>query len=185
MAVIWNPSIRKSVSIVIPNVLTYPGYTVIGFGVCPDDTSDPKLVKINVNNIKIPYTWVVEVFTLNGIIYWRTAGLDEGLWSNYIISLDLKRKKFGEVSLSERLACTDNLVVAKGTSVFYRLLGFRNNGEVVLVMDDDNDTGYAVEVYEPSSGHISGIGMNGNSKFSAMSYMETLILLHESNSIIH
>ncbi|GJT20696.1 hypothetical protein Tco_0890633 [Tanacetum coccineum] len=76
-------------------------------------------------------------------------------------------------------------VKVEGTSVFYRLLGFRNNGEVVLVMDDDNDTGYAVEVYEPSSGHISGIGMNGNSKFSAMSYMETLILLHESNSIIH
>ncbi|GJY29433.1 F-box domain containing protein [Tanacetum coccineum] len=252
MVVIWNPSIRKCVSIVIPNVLTYPhGHTTIGFGVCPD-TSDPKLVKINVNKIKIPYTWVVEVFTLStriwktvyrgtpfksydfswdhvsidGIIYWHTVRFDERLWSNYIISFNLKTEKFGEVSLSERLARAYNLVVAKvneslclleyynegetsvcgvwtkkdginkpftkiytvkveGKSVFYRLLGFRNNGEVVLEMEDDNDKGYAVELYEPSSGHISGVGMNGNATFSAMSYMETLILLHESNSIIH
>ncbi|GJX22597.1 beta-glucosidase 24-like protein [Tanacetum coccineum] len=49
----------------------------------------------------------------------------------------------------------------RGLDFMFGLLGFRNNGEVVLVMDDDNDTGYAVEVYEPSSGHISGIGMNG------------------------
>ncbi|GJW91679.1 F-box domain containing protein [Tanacetum coccineum] len=248
IAVIWNPSIRKCVSIVIPNVLPFPhGHTAIGFGVCPD-TSDPKLVKINVNKIKIPYTWVVEVCTLStrvwkivymgapfkscdlmwdhvhidGIIYWR----GEGLWSNYIILFDLKREKFGEVSLSERLARAYNLVVAKvneslclleyynegetsvcgvwtmkdgikkpftkiytvkveGKSVFYRLLGFRNNGEVVLEMEDDIDKGYAVEVYEPFSGHISGVGMNGNATFSAMSYMETLILLHESNSIIY
>ncbi|GKA68628.1 hypothetical protein Tco_0768545 [Tanacetum coccineum] len=66
------------------------------------------------------------------------------------------------------------------------VLGFRNNGEVVLVMEDDNDTGYAVEVYEPSSGHISGVGISDKYVgFSAVSYMETLLLLHESNSIIH
>ncbi|GKD22318.1 F-box domain containing protein [Tanacetum coccineum] len=241
MAVIWNPSIRKCVSIVIPNVLTFPhGHTAIGFGVCPY-TCDPKLVKINVNNISIPYTWVVEVFTLStrvwqtvyrgmpfkscdftsnhifidGIIYWCTAGLDEGLWSNYIITFDLKREKFGEVSLSERLAPTDNfvdnLVVAKvneslgfleyyiegeiwvccvwtkkdgvnkpitkiytvkveGMSV-YSVLGFRNNGEVVFEMEDDNDIGYAV------NGRYDG--------FFVSSYTETLLLLHESDSIIH
>ncbi|GJY77725.1 hypothetical protein Tco_0483526 [Tanacetum coccineum] len=137
------------------------------------------------------------------------------------------REKFGEVSLSERLARAYDLVVAKvneslclleyynegetsicgmwtmkdginkpftkiytvkveGKSVFYRLLGFRNNGEVVLEMEDDNDKGYAVEVYEPSSGHISGVGINDKYVgFFALSYMETLLLLHESNSIIH
>ncbi|GKC26558.1 hypothetical protein Tco_1033852, partial [Tanacetum coccineum] len=147
-----------------------------------------------------------------------------GLWSNYIISFDLKREKFGEVSLSERLARAYDLVVAKvneslcfleyynegetsvcgvwtkkdginkpftkiytvkveGKSV---LLGFRNNGEVVLEMEDDNDKGYAVEVYKPSSGDINGDGINGKyGGFSAVSYMETLLLLHESNSIIH
>ncbi|GJX50882.1 F-box domain containing protein [Tanacetum coccineum] len=249
---IWNPSIRKSVSILIPNVLNDTNgdrYTVIGFGVCPDDTSDPKLVKINVN---ATYTWVVEIFTLStrvwqtvyrgtpfkscaltadhvfidGIIYWQTVGLEEGLWPNYIISFDLKREKFGEVSLSERLSRADNLEVAKvneslglleyyvkgemwvcsvwtkkdginkpftkiytvkveGKSVLYSVLGFRNNGEVVLEMQDDNDKGYVVDVYEPSSGHISDVGINDKYfGFSAVSYMETLLLLHESNSII-
>ncbi|GKB17793.1 hypothetical protein Tco_0851716, partial [Tanacetum coccineum] len=131
-----------------------------------------------------------------------------------------------EVSLSERLACTGNLVVAKvneslglleyyiegeiwvcgvwtkkdgvnkpftkiytvkveGKSV-YSVLGFRNNGEVVLEMADDNDTEYAVEVYEPSSRSINGVGINGKYvRFSTVSYMETLLLLHESDSIIH
>ncbi|GJZ93661.1 F-box domain containing protein [Tanacetum coccineum] len=248
MAVIWNPSIRKCVNIVIPNVLTFPhGHTAIGFGVCPD-TCDPKLVKININN-----TWVVEVFTLStrvwktvymgrefkwchftpshvfidGIIYWLTVGFDDGLGYNCIISFDLKREKFGEVSLLERLASTIDLAVAKvneslgfleyyikgeiwvcgvwtkkdgvskpftniytvkveGKPVFKSVLGFRNNGEVVLEMEDDNDKGYAVEVYKPSSGDINGVGINGKyGEFDAVSYMETLLLLHESNSIIH
>ncbi|GKC60333.1 hypothetical protein Tco_1087931 [Tanacetum coccineum] len=75
--------------------------------------------------------------------------------------------------------------VVEGKSVLHRVLGFRNNGEVVLEMEDDNDKGYAVEVYEPSSGHISGVGINDKYVgFFALSYMETLLLLHESNSII-
>nr|GEY00417.1 hypothetical protein [Tanacetum cinerariifolium] len=68
----------------------------------------------------------------------------------------------------------------------YSVLGFRNNGEVVLEMADDNDTEYAVKVYEPSSRHINGVGINGKYRgFSVRSYTETLPLLHESNSIIH
>ena len=47
MADIWNPTVRKSVGIVVPNVFHFPkGLTFIGFRVCPN-TSDPKLVKIN------------------------------------------------------------------------------------------------------------------------------------------
>ncbi|GJX95838.1 putative F-box domain-containing protein [Tanacetum coccineum] len=51
-AVLWNPAIRKSVTINMPDVLVrYPhGYqTVIGFGVLPN-TCDPKLVQIT-------YSW--------------------------------------------------------------------------------------------------------------------------------
>ncbi|GJW76175.1 F-box domain containing protein [Tanacetum coccineum] len=146
---------------------------------------------------------------VDGIIYWRNVDLDEGLWSNYIISFDLKREKFDEVSLPERLTHSRGfLVLAKvneslrlleyynedeiwvcgvwtkkdgvnkhftkiytvkveGKSMFNSVLGwksvlgFRNNGEVLLVMEDDNDKGYAVEVYKPSSGHINAVGING------------------------
>ncbi|XP_071726813.1 F-box protein At3g07870-like [Rutidosis leptorrhynchoides] len=82
--VLWNITIRKSVSIPIPNVLYKPhGYTVFGFGVHPN-TSDPKLVKIT--HIKssgtdtIDYaSWDVEVFTLSS-----------GDWRSISISMPLK-----------------------------------------------------------------------------------------------
>ncbi|KAJ0435428.1 putative F-box domain-containing protein [Helianthus annuus] len=46
MAVLWNPSIRKAVDVVVPNVANGNTYeTVLGFGVCRE-TSDPKIVKI-------------------------------------------------------------------------------------------------------------------------------------------
>ncbi|GJS69851.1 F-box domain containing protein [Tanacetum coccineum] len=172
---------------------------------------------------------------VDGIIYWRNVGWDEeGLWSHNIISFDLKREKFDEVSLPERLTHSQGfLVLAKvneslrlleyynegeiwvcgvwtkkdgvnkhftkiytvkveGKSMFNSVLGwksvlgFRNNGEVLLVMEDDNDKGYAVEVYKPSSGHINAVGINGKyDGFSVRSYTETLLLLHESNSIIN
>ncbi|GKG52856.1 hypothetical protein Tco_0549968, partial [Tanacetum coccineum] len=49
MAVIWNPTVRKSVGIVVIPKGRY-NRTIVGFGVCPD-TSDPKLVKILVDQI--------------------------------------------------------------------------------------------------------------------------------------
>nr|GEY52516.1 hypothetical protein [Tanacetum cinerariifolium] len=43
-----------------------------------------------------------------------------------------------------------------------RVLGFRNNGDVVIeVVDDDHFGDSEIKVYEPSSGHINGVGING------------------------
>lgn len=70
ITVIWNPAVRKSVVISVPNVLEYTGGTVVGFGVCPN-TSDPKLVKCSYINkfseIDGTYSLIgqVEVFTLS------------------------------------------------------------------------------------------------------------------------
>ncbi|MFS8002268.1 putative F-box domain-containing protein [Helianthus anomalus] len=68
-AVIWNPSIRKAVTVVMPPVITYA--TVQGFGFCRG-TTDPKIVKIDNRNWwrdpTSPVTtnpWKVEVFTLS------------------------------------------------------------------------------------------------------------------------
>lgn len=73
--ILWNPSIRKSVSVSLDapyNVLDpkTPGYqTIFGFSVCPC-TSDPKLVKItyvrfeDINIIRCT-PWQVEVYTLS------------------------------------------------------------------------------------------------------------------------
>ncbi|GKB21085.1 F-box domain containing protein [Tanacetum coccineum] len=246
IVVLWNPCIRKSVGIPIPNEFdSRDRYTRIGFGVCPE-TNDPKLVKINV--VKTPsICWEVQVFTLSsrvwktvytgapfkpcdlkwdhvfldGFIYWRSSG-------SFIISFDLKSEMFGEVCLPERLVRTYDLWLAKvneslglleynkegemwvcrvwmrkddvnkpftemytvkveGKQVFNSVLEFRNNGEVVMEMHDDDFFEMSqIEVYEPSSGRINSVGIRGeNAAFCVWSYMETLLLLDESNSIIH
>ncbi|XP_071718753.1 F-box protein At2g21930-like [Rutidosis leptorrhynchoides] len=76
MVVLWNPTIRKSVGIVITKVLHRR--IVIGFGVCPN-TSDPKLVKITHNRSFGTETincvfWEVEVFTLS-VGAWRSISI--------------------------------------------------------------------------------------------------------------
>nr|GFB36544.1 hypothetical protein [Tanacetum cinerariifolium] len=77
-------------------------------------------------------------------------------------------------------------VKVEGKSVFLRVLGFRNNGEVVIEMVGDYYTKSQIKVYEPSSGRTNGVGISGDRHtFAAWSYMETLLLLDESNSIIH
>ncbi|GJW47295.1 ribonuclease H-like domain-containing protein [Tanacetum coccineum] len=78
-------------------------------------------------------------------------------------------------------------VKVEGKSLYGRVLGFRNNGDVVTeVVDDDHFGDSEIEVYEPSSGHINGVGINGKrGTFTVRSYMETLLLLDESDSIIH
>ncbi|KAJ0443376.1 putative F-box domain-containing protein [Helianthus annuus] len=78
-ALIWNPSVRKTVEVVVPNVAVGETYeTVVGFGVCRV-TNDPKIVKIthvvsweDIESARcIP--WEVEVFTLS-IGAWRRLG---------------------------------------------------------------------------------------------------------------
>ncbi|GKA84013.1 hypothetical protein Tco_0805608 [Tanacetum coccineum] len=67
-----------------------------------------------------------------------------------------------------------------------RVLGFRNNGDVVMELDADNDNESRIGVYEPLSGHINDVGINGKQgSLVARSYMETLLLLDETDSIIH
>ena len=256
IAVLWNPSVGKTVDIPIPNSLLRPvGLTTIGFGVCPN-TSDPKLVRINTIGYNPTVNWEVEVFMLStrvwksvsnipptfrtcdltfshvfvdGFIYWcafDNAKLADRIWSNLIISFDLKSHEFGEVCLPDRLVHTNRLVVSKvyeSLSLFeycndgetrfcdvwimkegvtksftkmlsikapdswvsYRVLKLRKNGEAIIENIDDTNYSSVLEVYDPSSGRISGMGINGISySFSLGSYMETLLLLDQSNSII-
>ncbi|GKC30822.1 F-box domain containing protein [Tanacetum coccineum] len=192
------------------------------FGVCYD-TSDPKLVKINV--VQTPsIRWEVQVFTLSSPV-WKTVYIGAPFKSCDLVWGQSER--FGEVCLPERLVRTHDLWVAKmneslglleyydegemsvcgvwmrkdgenklftkiytvkveGELVFNMVLGFMNNGEVVMEMEDDDFVESQIEVYEPSSGRLNSVGISGKyATFSVMSYMETLLLLHQSNSIIH
>nr|GFA89663.1 hypothetical protein [Tanacetum cinerariifolium] len=164
MVVLWNTSVRKCVGIPIPNVLYSPqGYTRIAFGVCRN-TSDPKLVKIN----------VVKVNESIGLLEYYNEGemCVCGVW----IRKDGVNKPFTKIYT----------VKVEGKRVFYRVLGFRNNGEAVIKMVGDYYKKSQIKVYEPSSGRTNGVGISGDRHtFTTWSYMETLLLLDESNSIIH
>nr|GFC44111.1 hypothetical protein [Tanacetum cinerariifolium] len=53
-------------------------------------------------------------------------------------------------------------VKVEGKCVYDNVLGFRNNGEVVMEIDDDDSyVGGGIKVYEPLSGKINGVGING------------------------
>nr|GEY68929.1 hypothetical protein [Tanacetum cinerariifolium] len=76
-------------------------------------------------------------------------------------------------------------IKAPDSWVCYRVLELRQNGEAII--ENINDTNSSVlEVYEPSSGRISSVGVNGTFyTFSVNSYIETLLLLDQPNSVIH
>ncbi|GKC78448.1 hypothetical protein Tco_1129222, partial [Tanacetum coccineum] len=172
---IWNPSVRKSVDI------------VVGFGVFPDN-SDTKLVKITVDHISS--MWVVEVFMLSTRV-WKTVYMGAPLNDRALFRRGIS-EKFGEVCLPEKLVHIPHLDVTKGNELlglleyysevemlvcgvwsrkdghnkpftkiytvkvegrwlYNKVLGFRNNDGVVMEMiDGDNNKGYRIEVYEPS-----------------------------------
>nr|GFA41513.1 hypothetical protein [Tanacetum cinerariifolium] len=142
--------------------------------------------------------------SIDGVIYWRAYNdedLDDGLRSNFIISFDLKSDTFGEVFLPERLVYTHYLFMAnmneslvlleyndelsaKGRSVYHTILGFRKNGEVVLEVRGFFSEETEIDVYKPSSGCINSVGIV-RKYANAKSYVETLLLLDEPNTIIH
>ncbi|KAM0054322.1 putative F-box domain-containing protein [Helianthus debilis subsp. tardiflorus] len=68
-AVIWNPSIRKAVEVVVPRVTYYNLYrSALGFGVC-SKTADAKIVTIThsqsgIIDMESVNPWQAEVFTL-------------------------------------------------------------------------------------------------------------------------
>ncbi|KAJ0810877.1 putative F-box domain, galactose oxidase/kelch, beta-propeller, F-box associated interaction [Helianthus annuus] len=89
-AVIWNPSIRKSVAIALPNLDMRVAHA-LGFGVCPV-TSDPKIVKISgtrsrhmkMKGVTCSSRWQVEVFSLRSGV-WRNS---YGNLSNNLVNLE-------------------------------------------------------------------------------------------------
>ncbi|GJS67992.1 F-box domain containing protein [Tanacetum coccineum] len=77
-------------------------------------------------------------------------------------------------------------VKVEGKQGLNSVLGFRNNGEVVMDVEDDDFKGSQIDVYKPSSGRLNSVGISGEyDKFTVWSYMETLLFLDQSNSVIH
>ncbi|MFS7908915.1 putative F-box domain-containing protein [Helianthus anomalus] len=91
-AVIWNPSIRRSVAIALPYMDMHVAHA-LGFGVCPV-TSDPKIVKISGTRrrhrkMKGGSRWQVEVFSLRSGV-WRNS---YGKLSDKLVNLKWPRSQ--------------------------------------------------------------------------------------------
>ncbi|GJY11763.1 hypothetical protein Tco_0381072 [Tanacetum coccineum] len=194
IAVLWNPSVGKAVSINISNPLPIlNGQTFVGFGVCPN-TSDPKLVRINTIGFPTVLNWEVEVFTLSTRVWKnRPVHKNELVISKVYESLGLFEyydegaTSFCDVWIMKEVVTKSftKMLSIKTPWLDYIVLELRKNGEVIIENMDDTCSS-VLEVYEPSSGRSSGVGINRSfASFSVNSYMETLLLLDESNSIIH
>ncbi|XP_071735679.1 putative F-box protein At5g62660 [Rutidosis leptorrhynchoides] len=137
--VLWNPTIRKSVPIVVPNVLSNTEFeTFVGFGVCPR-TSDPKLVKIthtSILNFKtkcIPSQ--VEVFNLSS-----------GSWRS--LSMNVPRQS---IKLSWKQVCIDNFIYWLAIDITFEgqtmqkknlILSFDMTSEDFTEIDPPNNQAY-------------------------------------------
>ncbi|MFS7999887.1 hypothetical protein Hanom_Chr12g01171911 [Helianthus anomalus] len=60
----------------------------------------------------------------------------------------------------------------------YSITGFRKNGQPILGGDGE------LEVYEPDSKQLNGLGVYGY-VFKMASYTESLLLLNHPDSIVH
>ncbi|GKB27794.1 hypothetical protein Tco_0867195 [Tanacetum coccineum] len=128
-AVIWNPSIKKTITIVVPNDdddvvddaddddddddhdLWYYK-TIVGFGVCPR-TSDPKLVKITFNYMyRKEYATIpnqVEVFSLSSGSWKRPSGKLPRKSIQYIYPQCISKLKESLVVLEKNHASNANV----------------------------------------------------------------------------
>lgn len=124
MAVIWNPSIRKSIGIVVPDVLDCPFHTAVGFGVCPI-TLDPTLVKITYAGIACTRSqisnnpWEVQMFKLSTKC-WRRLNLSNNIprgsiavtFSQVVIDKLIYWYCFDRVFSEDDTFQTNNLIVS-------------------------------------------------------------------------
>ncbi|GJU12310.1 serine/threonine-protein kinase MPH1, partial [Tanacetum coccineum] len=185
-AVIWNPTIRKSVSIVVPNHIDSSYETVVGFGVCPN-TCDPKLVKVAFNRSSAGSGTIVEVFSL-GIRAWRRPAVNlppkSIAFTENNIAID--SEEFMEIRLPDSLALDlengvpnlfKKLFTIKTPDEVINVLGFTNSGEAIIEMRNDQEEA-ALFVYKANSENSTHIGITGKPyACSVSSYMETLLLL--------
>ncbi|CAI9270535.1 unnamed protein product [Lactuca saligna] len=129
--VLWNPSIRKTITISMPNKFNKDHETDLGFGVCPI-TIDPKIVEITQFH-KTSYHCEAKVYTVNSgkwrslssnvpskqfRVFWAQVVVDKCIYwcafdpttidnelpnHNFIMSFDITNENFGVVELPDCL----------------------------------------------------------------------------------
>uniref|UniRef100_A0A2N9HXQ6 F-box domain-containing protein n=1 Tax=Fagus sylvatica TaxID=28930 RepID=A0A2N9HXQ6_FAGSY len=187
---LWNPCVRRFVILPSPNVtLRTHGELVrfIGFGFGFDaKTKDYKVVRLVTywDNPNIPSDRpVVEVYSLatwrmeNGCCFashMRTGAYDAHY---FILAFDLGDEVFREILLPEELSYTRLLCFRE---VFIPLpRGFRRNGEVVLIVDDE---GKHVSM-DLENQKMKDLMLDSSVSYFIDSYVESLLLLDKPANV--
>ncbi|XP_071727269.1 putative F-box protein At3g52320 [Rutidosis leptorrhynchoides] len=171
-AFICNPSIRKSIEFISPDLINvFRDGIVFGFGVCPK-SSEPKLVKITVSENPLEtQTWTVVVFLFKtwcsrsfsfskiGNLLCKSLNLSSSnecvdgfiYWCAYntddaiwvVISFDVTNEEFGVIHLPDSLARYKYMDLCK-----YR-------ESIVLITHDYNISEYDYDVWMMESGGVT------------------------------
>ncbi|XP_071735643.1 uncharacterized protein [Rutidosis leptorrhynchoides] len=185
--VLWNPTIRKSINIVVSNVINKGEFeTVVGFGVCPRNGGH----KIRKKNLILSFDMTTEEFTEidlpNNLAYLRNGDLSLSTLYTSLVVVETKYVAEAEYCVWRMEQGVPNLFtrlfVIKSPCVSLQIQAvhdFRKTGEPIIEMFlDTDDAQNAVFVYEPESEEISDIGLAGfGLSCLAKSYIETLVLL--------
>ncbi|XP_071717886.1 putative F-box protein At3g47150 [Rutidosis leptorrhynchoides] len=195
--VIWNPSIRKSVTIDV----SYNGGGSVGFGVCPKSL-DPKIVRINI--AILPYDDYIP-----------------GPCDNFIVSFDLTSEEFKKISVPNKLSHNPFQIFNLRGSIgvvqreisgsneefhkvwlmdhvsksfielfnvtsperWWKVLGFRNNDQLIIVKEKIDEYRKELVAYEPDSKQFNNLGLYVDCDSFDSSYIESLLLLNQSDAL--
>ncbi|GJU74870.1 F-box domain containing protein [Tanacetum coccineum] len=159
MAIIWNPSIMKSIAVFIPYFTSQveTQRIVLGFGVRPDNL-DPTLLKIS-----YPYSGEGQVVVGN-FIYWAASDRC-GLHDNGVMHISHSRLLCAWVLEVNGHAVTSyRMIVSVPTPYSSRLLGFNMDEESIIEVDDigyQMDT--TLQVYNRTHEQFQNLGVEANS----------------------
>ncbi|GKC59547.1 hypothetical protein Tco_1087145 [Tanacetum coccineum] len=170
MLVIWNPSIGKSVGIVVPRLLVEctvsPGYmqiTTPAFGVCPS-TYDPTIVIMS---------------------YLETKDTDLPISLANQVALDISISELNESLVVSAYINELFTINIPGLSTM-TLLGFRKSGQPLLETVKKDEEFAVLEVYKPCSKHINNLGIyeeHGDFRLSHPYYDQLILVPIDSNTV--
>lgn len=183
MAVLWNPSIRKSVSILVPGEPSlcstyFPEAPIVGFGVCPI-TLDPKIVSIstqtsssslqvfvytlssgkwrNLSTTDLPSIqtgWLLHSVVTNRFIYWDVELQDLKM----VMSFDLTSESFELIHLPDILAHHSGISKLRDSLVFIQYVKADRFSTVWMMGAEKSFT----KLFTITTPHYSTVGFRNN-----------------------
>ncbi|KAJ0555277.1 putative F-box associated interaction domain-containing protein [Helianthus annuus] len=117
-AVLWNPSIRKTVA--IPFVLEPDSNVAVGFGVYTLSSRAWRSIP-TINQPRNSIQLNPDQITIDEVMYWHAVDINTRIMTsefhgyNMIVLFDMTSEKFMEISLPDTIACAPNrnVVISK------------------------------------------------------------------------